>query len=71
MTILIKMKDELEAFQMGGSLKDFAGDLNIAAAQGKQFVVLAKPNGKPRMLTVHNVSWADEIGEEDDALFSG
>lgn len=71
MTIFIKLRDELEAFPLKGSLSDFAGDLNIAAAQGKQFVVQAKPNGHPRMIAVHNVSWADEADEDEDALFPG
>ena len=69
MTIFVKQHDELDAYALKGSLSDFANDLNIAAAQGKQFVVQAKPNGKPRMIAVHNISWADESDDDEESVF--
>lgn len=69
MTIFVKQNDELDAFPLKGSLSEFASDLNIAAAQGKQFVVMPKLNGKPRMIAVHNISWADEADEDEGSVF--
>jgi hypothetical protein len=68
MTVMLKMKDELNAFPISGNLGKFSDDLNIAAATGKQFVVVNKPDETPRMIAVHNISYADEIGD-DKAYF--
>ena len=69
MTVMIKMKDELEPFPIKPSLKEFAGDLNIAFAAGKNFVVVEKEDGNPRMIAVHNVSYADDLGEDTGAIW--
>jgi hypothetical protein len=64
MTLFIKMKDELDAFPIKGDMKEFMGELNIAFAQGKNFVILPKPDDSPRMIAVHNISYADEVVDE-------
>jgi hypothetical protein len=69
MTVLIKMKDELEAFNIAGDLGDFSKELNIAAASGKQFVVVPNAQNKPRMIAVHNISWADEVDDDTGAIW--
>jgi hypothetical protein len=65
-TVNIKMKDELNSFPIKGDLEDLTGHLNIAQAQGRQFVIVPQPDDRPRMIAVHNISYADQV--EDDSM---
>jgi hypothetical protein len=69
MTVHIKMKDELDTFPIDVTMERMVSELNLAQAQGKHFVLMRKPGGAERMISVLNISFADE--EDTDPMWIG
>lgn len=69
MTVEIKMKDELDAFSVDVTMQKLIDELNLAGAQGKQFVIVGTETLEPRMIAVPNISWAREVADSD-SMFS-
>lgn len=64
MTVEIWLRDSLESEIVEGDLVALTNNLNVAAANGKQFAILDSPNGAV-MVQTRNITKAREV---DDAF---
>jgi hypothetical protein len=69
MPLLVEMKGRLNDVIIGGSFERFVHDLNVQAAQGKQFIMLQDPDDIPVGLNVKEILTVRPQSAED-AFFS-
>lgn len=67
MTVQIKFKNELEYVEIVGDLLSLTTDLNVAAANGKQFAVLQEEDGGPLAVDMRNINFMRE--KDTDGAF--
>lgn len=64
MPVAVTMKGLLEPVVLEDSFLEAANALNIAAAQGKEFIVTRDNDGKNVALAMHNILYIKEQDEE-------
>jgi hypothetical protein len=69
MPVFIEMKGKLDPVIVAGSFERFVHDLNMQAAQGKQFLLLQEPDDTPVSINVKEVLTVRPQRPED-AYFS-
>ena len=65
MAVELWFRDSLETETVAGDLSTLVNDLNVAAANGKQFAILRDKRGEGLMVETRNIIKAREAGEED------
>lgn len=55
MTVLLTMRGELEAVELEPDFVEFANDLNIAGAKGKEFMIARTTEGDNIAIAMHNI----------------
>jgi hypothetical protein len=47
MAVIVELKGRLNPLVIGGSMERFVHELNLQASQGKQFIMMQKPDDTP------------------------
>jgi hypothetical protein len=70
MTILIKMRGEFDKIAVEGDETTFLNKMNVASAQGMEFVLMEKAGSSGRMIGVstHNMLTFEEADDDSDLL---
>lgn len=71
MPVEIWFRDALQTEVLEGDLISLVSDLNIAAANGKQFAILMDTNGKGVMVETRNIIKAREVDDVHGHAFIG
>lgn len=67
--IEITVRDVIDPIKVKGDFADFINNLNISAAQGKQFVICEEERGGPVAFEIRNLTVMR--ADEDDDSFIG
>ncbi len=67
MSIALVLSDTFETVRIEGDLKTLLGELNLAAASGKQYVISRDLNGESVLIDRNAIKMAREISEDEDA----
>lgn len=65
MVVVVWSRNSLEPRRIQGDLISLVNDMNIAAASGKQFVVVQKEDGAPVAIQTQNITTMDQEDESD------
>jgi hypothetical protein len=65
MSVELWFRDSLETEIIKGDLVTLVNDLNVAAANGKQFAILCDSKGEGVMVETRNIIKAREVGDTD------
>lgn len=68
MSMVIKMRGDFDTIRVRGSHVAFAAAMNVAAAQGMEFISLEKPDGGLIGIATHNILTFEEIDDDADIL---
>ena len=69
MPVEIWFRDSLQTEILEGNLLQLVNDLNVAAANGKQFAILSDANGDGIMVETRNIIKAREVSENGGHAF--
>lgn len=71
MPVEIWFRDSLQTEILEGNLTQLVNDLNVAAANGKQFAIFMDTDGKGVMVETRNITKAREIEGSGGHAFIG
>lgn len=66
MTLVLKMRGELEPHHIAGNFEGFMSELQVAAAKGLPYLILNEEDGKPIAVNQANLLWVKPLGEEEE-----
>jgi hypothetical protein len=70
MTVALTIQDSFNRVMVNGDFAAFIGELNLAAASGKQYVICTEINGNPVALDRHSIRAVRPATEEDENAYT-
>lgn len=69
MTVMFKLRNQLDPVYVDGDFGDVVNGLNLAAAAGRQFAMFDEKDGGPIAFETRNITMIREV-DDDEAFIS-
>lgn len=68
MALHVRMRGDIDALEVSGNFNQFVDSVNLAAAAGRQYVILEDLHGNPMALNQSNILTVQEVEDVGGGL---